>query len=173
MFNRKIYIILFSSALQDSCSFFISFGKHRKHLLPVLSALQLTSSAATTIFFSTLRFKKFLFLKKHLSYWRHLHSYNTEVVAIGMNKIVHWFFLFTFDDFKAVVDNGFYQRLKSTGTAKIYRHRLIQQFFNVSFNIFQRAFFQLLLILHHLPLSSPAGNQNFIYNMQIQWLINI
>lgn len=49
-----------------------------------------------------------------------------------------------------------------------YRYRLIQQFFNVSFNIFQRAFFQLLLILHHLPLSSPAGNQNFIYNMQIQ-----
>lgn len=49
-----------------------------------------------------------------------------------------------------------------------YRHRLIQQFFNVSFNIFQRVFFQLLLILHHLPLSSPAGNQNFIYNMQIQ-----
>lgn len=64
MFNRKIYSILFSSALQDSCSFFISFGKHRKHLLPVLSALKLTSSAATTIFLVLYVLKSFLFLKK-------------------------------------------------------------------------------------------------------------
>lgn len=119
MFNRKIYSIWISSALQDSCSFFISFGKHRKHLLPVLSALNLTSSASTT-FFKYFTFKKiFIFFKKVPFVLTALSQLYTEVVAIGMNKIVHWFIYSLLMIFKAVVDDGFYQRLKSAGTAKI------------------------------------------------------